>query len=1610
MRGKEYRKDDTWLEIQKPHIPELPTIPKKIEAWVLTQELKKPSGDVPKIKEQLPNPEYKIDPILEDEEEDNQESEMNPPFIYFNDQIELQDIWADYLEKLWGPWFTEYKRSKKIQDQYEKLFSIYQLQKKLGEQYELVVASGLLNWKAPNANPIIRHLLTGRAELAMDTNTGTFTLRASSEGIKPFLEQDMLEIDQRPNRDAIQSIELILQSLEDDFWNEEQMGFMLRTWVNSMSAEGTFEDRLEVSYDLKPHPFVSFSPALILRKRTERGYIQAYSTIIEQLKLKDNQVPKGVHRVVETLDEDYSDTYSDEQEFSHSLSNVADFKVQEIYFPKPANEAQRRIVETLNRQDGVIVQGPPGTGKSHTIANLISHLLASGQKILVTSQTPRALKVLKEKLPEEIQTLCVNLLGSDDGAFRDLEKVVQGITYRRDLWSSSESSLKINKFEKELFELRKQKAETEHTLRSVREKETYTHYLLNGKYQGTASKLANQIRLEQESYGWVKDQVELEEKIPLTSDEALELYSLLHIFTDEMIQELGLWFPEPFSLVQVKQFHNLVEQEQHLDLVLEKYTDVLNLELYSSISAWDEEAINSCKVNLEKIEHIYSVLLENGEEWVEKTLMDIHQNQDVSWRELLQIITGQTERLLEDARRYDALDVQLPEGVSLRQLLQDGKVLKNHLDNGGTTRFPFLLKKNIKDTLYITKSIVLNGQVCSNIDELQTVIQYLEFLLRLDKITDLMKPYMNLPIRTGSHSIYSALLLRNVGMLELCIQYSDQLKQLHALLKSHGTSYSIRQSDQLAELVSVVDSCMILEQKRKLTKEFESLRLKVTQSDQHDQEDKSIHLICDDLIQAIELRNVQKYESSLSDLQSLHQRDMQYTRFQELQEKFKTLPLTYLDLVANQHERAWPECFENMDLAFQWAQANTWLKELMGQSEEDLSQVLERLDKQIQEILGDIGALKAWEHCFKRLTASEQQHLMAWSLAIRNVGKDTGKHAEKHKRDAKYHMEHCRSAIPAWIMPLYRVVESFDPSQGLFDVIIIDEASQSGPEPVLLKYIAKKIIVVGDDKQISPEHVGISREIVDQLRKIHLYDFPHGELLGLDNSFFDLANVLFGGRIVLREHFRCMPEIIQFSNQLCYSSTPLIPLRQYPPNRLEPVKAVHVKEGFRQGTGQKVQNHPEASAIVDTIKQCIQDSRYDGLSMGVITLLGGSQHQLIESLLLREIGPEEMERRNLICGDAYAFQGDERDVIFLSLVASPGETAMRALASEKDKRRFNVAASRSRDQLWLFHSATLNDIRNQGCLRYQLISYCQNPTLQETEGSRDKCESEFEKHVYDRIVERGYRVITQYEFGGFRIDMVVQGMNGQLAVECDGDYWHGPEQYDDDMARQRMLERCGWRFWRIRGSEFYYDPEEAMQSLWELIELYQISQNEVNVMMNTDMILQQDMQEPVAPEKTTILTEKKEMKDSEEQMNISSYIGIESRQREFDFWGAGKSELDDSPESEKLFGYEDNIKSVTVSVAKDKPLEESLKQNEQLGKEKREMADSLKFEIREDLGSISETATGWKKELNLISWNDREPKYDLRDWSADHKKMGKGVTLSLEELRELKKLLNTMDI
>jgi very-short-patch-repair endonuclease len=97
-------------------------------------------------------------------------------------------------------------------------------------------------------------------------------------------------------------------------------------------------------------------------------------------------------------------------------------------------------------------------------------------------------------------------------------------------------------------------------------------------------------------------------------------------------------------------------------------------------------------------------------------------------------------------------------------------------------------------------------------------------------------------------------------------------------------------------------------------------------------------------------------------------------------------------------------------------------------------------------------------------------------------------------------------------------------------------------------------------------------------------------------------------------------------------------------------------------------------------------------------------------------------------------------------------------------------------------------------------------------------DSWFEVDVALELLRRGYVVYTQYEVAGKFIDLVVEGGKARMAVECDGDHWHGVDHYEADMQRQRRLERCGWAFFRVREAAFYANKEDAIRGLWEALE------------------------------------------------------------------------------------------------------------------------------------------------------------------------------------------------
>ena len=483
---------------------------------------------------------------------------------------------------------------------------------------------------------------------------------------------------------------------------------------------------------------------------------------------------------------------------------------------------------------------------------------------------------------------------------------------------------------------------------------------------------------------------------------------------------------------------------------------------------------------------------------------------------------------------------------------------------------------------------------------------------------------------------------------------------------------------------------------------------------------------------------------------------------------------------------------------------------------EDLAKLLDQrssLEAQSRRLFGELVRERTFYQLQRGLTDSIKAALVEFVRALTRIGKGTGKSAWMHRRTARDAMSRCYNAVPCWIMPTWRVAEQLPAKLGAVDLVILDEASQSDITelPALLR--GKKILIVGDDRQVSPMPPFVTQEKIEQLIHHYLGSLPFKSLLQPGDSIYDLMRAVFpNDRLMLKEHFRCVEPIIRFSMQ--FYSEELVPLRvPTASERLDPpLVDIYVPHGER-AKRRKI-NQAEAEVIVSEVAKIVGDPSMRSRSIGIISLIGAEQANFIRIKLAEEIGEELIQRHSILCGDSATFQGTERDIVFLSMVADPAhKTALTALRYEQ---RFNVAVSRARDRIVLVRSIKREGL-NPADLKAKLIAHFENPMPTDNIDGNDAletCESLFEREMMSELLKRGYRVSPQVGSLGFRIDMVVEGEGGRrLAVECDGDTFHGPEQWRRDMSRQRVLERVGWRFWRCFASSFYRDRQGVIGDL-----------------------------------------------------------------------------------------------------------------------------------------------------------------------------------------------------
>ena len=500
--------------------------------------------------------------------------------------------------------------------------------------------------------------------------------------------------------------------------------------------------------------------------------------------------------------------------------------------------------------------------------------------------------------------------------------------------------------------------------------------------------------------------------------------------------------------------------------------------------------------------------------------------------------------------------------------------------------------------------------------------------------------------------------------------------------------------------------------------------------------------------------------------------------------------------------------------AWAWSRVKTYIEGIDARDElVKLSSKRRDLEVSLAKLYKEMVSKQAWLATKKTATARVLQALSGYSTAIRKIGQGTGPNAHRYRRDAREAMLEAAGAVPCWIMSHSKVSESMPPDIGVFDLVIVDEASQSDLWALPAIVRGKKILVVGDNKQVSPDGGFISSGKIDDLKIRFLSDQPYGVEMTPEKSLYDLAARVFAAQqVILREHFRCVPPIIAYSNKNFYQDS-IQPLRiPKASERLDPpLIDIYVEGGYRD---KRDTNVYEAEAICDEIEVILKNPQMAGRTIGVVSLLGFDQAKFIDSMVRARFSAGELAARHFECGDARTFQGSERDIMFLSMVVD--RTASKALSGIGVEQRFNVAASRARDRMYLVRSVQANDLSEKDLL-LTLLEHFDKPFVIDKEASHgliDLCESGFEREVFTMLTDRGYRVIPQVKSGAFRIDMVVEGLgDARLAIELDGDEFHGPDKWQADMNRQRVLERAGWTFWRCFASTWSLNKEEIFLEL-----------------------------------------------------------------------------------------------------------------------------------------------------------------------------------------------------
>jgi len=1445
--------DEIWLTVERLHETRPPDIrPTELFPWV--QGTQNPN-DEPSLRQAIDrasliaSDRQHAPGILQAENGAVNDTEELVALSDYDKAAQVRAQFAAYLDTEWRPWAEEVKLCRKTIGLYSKLFSLKQQLEDgfVDAPLELVWGVGVAVWKSGETE--VRYPLVGRLVEVL-LNSKTFAMEIRPRDVEARIEVDWFASVDNPGVGE-------LEKRAKEFFENATVTFspfdpgtfepILRSAVSNLDANGIYwpDEAPEVRSLPRPNGNLRVTDTWVLfaRPRTNNVFLQDLEKLKGAVEQADGLPPAIKAAVTEpdTANPVISlPSFRGVSASNHAGCGDGGQKARDLYFPKPFNDEQVRIIQLLEVSEGVVVQGPPGTGKTHTIANVICHYLAEGKRVLVTSMKAPALAVLREHLPAEIRPLAIALLSSEQEGMKQFEHAIDKIASEIQSLDRTSTKRDIDDLEESIDAFHAKLAGIDRYVGEWATKSLATVVLENEKIYPQDA--AREVVSNAGDYEWIPDALGTTSAFtPQFSDadvvrlrEARRALGKDIDYLDASLPQPGE-FPDSGALLEVhqdlSQFEKLKQEVECGDVLA--LADASHETLtHAQVLLGDVESLKQLRADVEQADQPWTAAM--------RQQLRSGGNDDVL--QMLEALGVDLEEACEKRKAFLARPVEVPEGTELDVELVAA------VGNHARGKKPFGLKGvfGMSEQKKRLERIAVLGQPPADAEGWTHVAGYLVLLkdlrqlslrwnvlaqeLQLETVPD-DKPDGCLAA-VQCYRLYRK--VRDMVCAEnlVCAAAAQifpawphtsevavapkRLADLEMALRHHLTK------NRLARVWAAKERCQkVLEGRSgRVTDEIRGFLGAVLGNP----------AVTDAEMQAkwtallAELSRVLNLRSHLDAVRDVSGK-IDASGAPQYAASLKQPLEGVVDRLLPDH---WRKAWRLRRLA-------TYLESVDEQDDlRQLSKSRHEVEKDLSCAYRDLVVKRTWLKLAENASPRIKAALEAYRAAIKHIGKGGGKRAVRYRKDARLAASEANPAVPCWIMAHDRVSESLPADMGCFDLVIIDEASQSDLSALPSLMRARKVLIVGDDKQVSPDGVGVEEKQVLSLMDRFLSDqvSTYRAQMSPERSIYDLLKVVFAkNAVMLKEHFRCVGPIIEYSKREFYNHE-LRPLRvPKASERLDPpLVDVLVSDGFRTG---KV-NKPEARFIVDEIQKIVDDPQMASRSIGVVSLLGAEQTSMIWNMLTEELKMEDIQTHRIACGDARTFQGNERDIMFLSMVAAPKTDVLVRDGCHTDKvninapltrdtfaQRFNVAASRARDRMYLVRSVDAGDLSPKDRLRVNLIKHFAAPFAQDesrTEDLRQRCESGFERALYDRLTERGYWVTPQVHVGHYRIDLVVEGCNDErLAIECDGDRYHGPDKWVEDMQRQRVLERAGWVFWRCFASTFIRREEEMLEDLFKTL-------------------------------------------------------------------------------------------------------------------------------------------------------------------------------------------------